>query len=193
MHAFDAPMHGKHINLRDFSSKYDARPADAAVDDCQGGTRQWNLFARLFPACSAGAMTFVYGQRREATDWGPEAALLHFFLAAFLPIRIYMRLCFPEKLQLVWPCLALHATVMLCAYPYDVEKVSIVVFCGVLVCDGFLVTRCVRARSLAANACTLLLLLNGVLCLLVYSNNSRLAASYYHASFALLCLAFLSF
>jgi hypothetical protein len=130
----------------------------------------------------------VYAQQGAARDWGPEAGLLHFFLAAFLPLRIYARLCFPEKTDVVWPSLALHAAVMLCAYPYDTERVSVVVFCGVLLCVGFYTSRRVRARSLAVNAFTLLLLLNALLALMVYANDHRLVVSYYHVSFALLCL-----
>ena len=152
MHVFDAPMHGKSMNLREFSSKYDPRTADVAADDCTTGAGSWTLFAWLFPVCTASAMTMVYGLRREATDWGPEAPVLHFFLAALLPLRIYTRLCFPEKMQCVWPSLALHCIVMLFAYPYDVERVSGVVFCSVLVADCFFMSRCVRGRSLAVNA-----------------------------------------
>jgi hypothetical protein len=189
MHAFDAPMHGKHMNLREFSSKYDPRTADVEVDECDRGACSWTLFARLFPVCGAGAMTSVYALRREATDWGPEAALIHFFLAVFLPLRIYVCLCFPDKTQPVWPSLALHATLMLFAYPYDVERVSVVVFCAVLLAAGLHTSRCVRTRSLAANAAAMLSLLNGVLCLIVYNNDSRLTGSYYHCSFVLLCLA----
>jgi hypothetical protein len=193
MHVFDAPMHGKSMNLREFSSKYDPRTADVAVDDCTTVAGSWTLFAWLFPVCTASAMTMVYGLRREATDWGAEAPVLHFFLAALLPLRIYARLCFPEKTQIVWPSLALHCIVMLFAYPYDVERVSGVVFCSVLLAAGFHATRYVRTRSLAANAATLLLLANGVLSLFVHTADSRASVSYYHCSFALLCLAFLSF
>lgn len=195
MHAFDAPMHGKQMNLREFSSKYDhdhdAQP-EAGADD-RGGSRRRNLLWRLFPACSASAMTSVYALRREATDWGPEAALLHFFLATFLPLRVYARLCSPDRTRAVWPGLALHASVMLFAYPYDTAAVSGVVFCAVLLCDGFYVGRSAGVRSLAANALTLLVLSNAVLCLIVYSRDSRLAASYYHASFASLCVLLVSF
>lgn len=195
MHVFDAPMHGKSMNLREFSSKYDPRPADVASagDDCTAGARSRTLFAWLFPVCTASAMTTVFGLRREATDWGPEAPVLHFFLAALLPLRIYTRLCLPEKTQVVWPSLALHVTLMLFAYPYDVERVSGVVFCSVLVADCCFMARCVRGRSLAANAATLVLLANGVLALVVQSADSRVSVSYYHWSFVLLCVAFLSF
>jgi len=193
MHVFDAPMHGKSMNLREFSSKYDPRTADVAADDCTTGAGSWALFAWLFPVCTASAMTMVYGLRREATDWGPEAPVLHFFLAALLPLRIYTRLCFPEKTQLVWPSLALYATVMLFAYPYDVERVSGVVFCAVLLADGLFMARFMRGRSLAANAATLLLLANGVLSLFVQNADSRVSVSYYHCSFALLCVVFFSF
>jgi hypothetical protein len=193
MHVFDAPMHGKSMNLREFSSKYDPRTADVAADDCTTGAGSWTLFAWLFPVCTASAMTMVYGLRREATDWGPEAPVLHFFLAALLPLRIYTRLCFPEKIQCVWPSLVLHCIVMLFAYPYDVERVSGVVFCSVFVADCFFMARCVRGRSLAANAATLLLLANGVLSLVVHNAESRVSVSYYHSSFVLLCIAFLSF
>ena len=193
MHVFDAPMHGKSMNLREFSSKYDPRTADVTADDCTTGAGSWTLFAWLFPVCTASAMTMVYGLRREATDWGPEAPVLHFFLAALLPLRIYTRLCFPEKMQCVWPSLALHCIVMLFAHPDDVERVSGVVFCSVLVADCFFMARCVRGRSLAVNAATLLLLANGVLSLVVHNADSLVSVSYYHCSFALLCLAFLSF
>lgn len=193
MHIFDAPMHGKNMNLREFSSKYDPRAADVAVDDCTTGAGSWTLFAWLFPVGAASAMTMVYGLRREAADWGPEAPVLLFFLAAMLPLRVYTRLCFPEKTQVVWPSVALHCVVMLFAYPYDVERVPTVVFCALLFAAGFHATRCVRTRSLAANAATLLLLANGVLSLVVHNADSRVSVSYYHASFALLCLAFLSF
>lgn len=193
MHIFDAPMHGKNMNLREFSSKYDPRTADVATDDCTTGAVSWTLFAWLFPVCTASAMTMVYGLRREATDWGPEAPVLHFFLAALLPLRIYTRLCFPEKTQLVWPSLALHCIVMLFAYPYDVERVSGVVFCSLLLATGFHASRCVRTRSLAVNAATLLLLASGVLSLFVLNADSRVSVSYYHCSFSLFCLAFLSF
>ena len=193
MHAFDAPMHGKQMNLREFSSKYEPRPVEADADECEAGTCSPTVFARVFPVCTAGAMTMVYALRREATDWGPEAALIHFFLAVFLPLRMYVCLSFADKTQPAWLCLALHATVMLFAYPYDVARVSGVVFCAVLLAAGFHASRCVRTRSLASNAAAMLALLNGVLCLMVYSNDSRLPASYYHCSFVLLCLALFSF
>jgi hypothetical protein len=189
MHAFDVPLHGKHISLREFSSKYDHdtnRPEEA-TDDCQGSTSHWTL-RRLFPVCGASAMTFVYALRRETTDWGPQAALLQFFLSVFLTLRIYARLYVAEKAHAVWPSLALYATVMLFAYPYDTEKASLVVYCALLLCAGFHSTRGVHGRSLAVNALTLLVLLNGVLCLMVCTHDNPVVYSYYHVSFASLCL-----
>jgi len=194
MHAFDAPLHGKHISLRDFSSKYDHEISreELVAQDCQAGTGHWTL-NRLFPACAAGVMTFVYALRRETTDWGPQAALLQFFLSAFLPLRIYVGVCSPERKHAVWPSLALYATVMLFAYPYDTEKASVVVFCALLLCAGFHASRSVNGRSLAANALTLLVLCNGVLCLMVCTHDNRVVDSYYHLSFASLCLFLVSF
>ena len=184
MHAFDAPLHGKHISMRDFSSKYDheVNREEEAVENYQGDIRNWTL-CRLFPVCGASVMTFVYGLRRETTDWGPQAALLHFFLSAFLPLRIYACLCVPERTHAVWPNLAIYVTVMLFAYPYDMQKASVVVFCALLLCTGFQATRCVKKRSLAANALTLFLLSNAVLCLMVCTHDSRVVDSYYHTSF----------
>lgn len=195
MHAFDAPLHGKHISLRDFSSKYDhdSRSEDAVADDNHADPRQRQALGRVLPVITASAMTLVHGQQGGARDWGPEADLLHFFLAAFLPLRIYARLRFPEKGAVVWPSLALHSTVMLCAYPYDTERVSVVVFCGVLLCAGYYSSCGVPARSLAVNALTLLVVLNAVLCLMVYTNDSRLVTSYYHLSFASLCVLLVLF
>lgn len=193
MHIFDAPMHGKSMNLREFSSKYDPRTADVAADDCATGAGSLALFAWLFPVGTASAMTMVYGLRRDATDWGPEAPVLLFFLAAVLPLRVYTCLCFPEQTYAVWPSVALHCVVMLFAYPYDVERVPGVVFCSLLAAASVFTARCVRGRSLVANAATLLLLANGVLSLVVQNADSRVSLSYYHASFALLCLVFLSF
>jgi len=193
MHAFDAPMHGKQMNLREFSSKYEPRPVEPEADECDAGTCSPTVFARLFPVSAAGAMTVVYALRREANDWGPEASLLHFFLAVFLPLRMYVCLAFADKTQPAWVCLALHATVMLFAYPYDVAQVSVVVFCAVLLAAGFHASRCLRTRSLAANAAAMLSLLNGGLCLVVYSNDSRLPVSYYHGSFVFLCTALFFF
>jgi hypothetical protein len=194
MHAFDAPLHGKHISLREFSNKYDhdVSRQEGSTDDFQGNPSHWTL-CRLFPVCGASVMTFVYGLRRETTDWGPQAALLHFFLSVFLTLRIYARLYAPEKTHAMWPSLALYATVMLFAYPYDTEKASVVVFCALLLCAGFYSTRCVHGRSLAANALTLLVLLNGLLCLVVCTQDSRVIDSYYHVSFASLCLFLVSF
>jgi len=182
MQSFDAPMHGKHISLRDFSMKFDhaARTEEAAGEE---HPHKRNSSWHVLSVCIASAMTVVHALQGGARDWGPEADLMHFFLAAFLPLRIYGRLCFPEKSESVWPSLALHVAVMLCAYPYDTERVSVVVFVGVLVYDGASASRRLRGRSLAWNAGTLLVLLNAVLCLLVYANDSGLVVSYYHASF----------
>jgi|LauGreDrversion2_2_1035103.scaffolds.fasta_scaffold40571_2 hypothetical protein len=190
MHAFDAPLHGKSINLRDFSHKYDhgARAEDAVDEDGHADHRQRQALWHALPVVTAIAMTLVHGQQGAARDWGPEADLLTFFLAAFLPLRIFARLRFPEKGAVAWPSLALHSTVMLCAYPYDTERVSVVVFCAVLLCVGFYTTRCVPTRSLALNAFTLLVILNAVLCLMVYANDSRLVVAYYHVSFSALCV-----
>jgi hypothetical protein len=197
MHIFDAPMHGKHINIRDFSSSskyaHSIHEQDTAVDDCQGGVHQKSRLWAVLSVFGASAMTLVYGQSVDASDWGPEAGLMHFFLAAFLPLRIYGRLSFPDKTHVVWPSLALHATVMLCAYPYERERVSVVLFCGVLLCVGFYGSLVVSLRSLAVNAATLLVILNAVLCLMVYASDSRLATPYYHASFFLLLILLLSF
>ena len=194
MHAFDAPLHGKHISLRDFSSKYDHEISREELDteNCQAGTGHWTS-NRLFPACGAGVMTFVYALRRETTDWGPQAALLQFFLSAFLPLRIYAHLRSTDRTYAVWPSMALYATVLLFAYPYDTEKASVVVFCVMLLCVGFQSSRCVHGRSLAANALTLLVLSNAVLCLMVCTQDTRVVDSYYHVSFASLCLFLVSF
>ena len=195
MYSFDAPMHGKSISIRDFSSKYVREPfeQDSVAEEGQGGTRHGSRWWDAFSVCGAGAMALVYAQRVEAGDWGPEAGLLHFFLAAFLPLRIYGRLCFPEKTYAVWPSLALHAIVMLCAYPYEGERVSGVVFGACVLCVGLYASAGAGLRSLAANAATLLVMLNAVLCLLVYANDRRLGSSYYHASFVLVCVALVSF
>lgn len=195
MHAFDAPLHGKHISLREFSNKYDhgTRAEDAVAEDSHADPRQRQALARALPVVIASVMTLVHGQQGAARDWGPEADLLHFFLAAFLPLRIYARLSFPEKGAVVWPSLVLHSTVMLCAYPYDTERASVVVFCGVLLCAGFYSSCGVPARSLAVNALSLLVILNAVLCLMVYANDNRLVTSYYHFSFASLCILLMLF
>jgi hypothetical protein len=198
MYVFDAPMHGKSISTRDFSSKYVREPyeQDAAAEDGQGGARHGSRWWDAFSVCGAGAMALVHAQRVGAGDVGPEAGLLHFFLAAFLPLRIYGRLCFsafPERTYAVWPSLALHATVMLCAYPYERERVSAVVFGACVLCVGLHASAGFGLRSLAANAATLLVMLNAVLCLLVYANDSRLGSSYYHASFVAACVALASF
>jgi hypothetical protein len=188
MHAFDAPLHGKHISLREFSNKYDHEMSreEETADDCQGGSAHRTL-CYLFPACGATAMTLAYGLRRETTDWGPQAALLHFFLSVFLTLRIYARLSAPDRTYPVWPSLALYVTVMLFAYPYDTEKASVVVFFALLSCAAFHGTRCVNGRSLATNALTLLVLCNGVLCLMVCTHDNPVVDSYYHFSFASLC------
>ena len=96
MHAFDAPLHGKHINLRDFSSKYDhgARTEDVAAEE---DPRKQHALWHALPVCVASVMTLVHAAQTETKDWGPEAGLMHFFLAAFLPLRIYARLSFPER------------------------------------------------------------------------------------------------
>jgi hypothetical protein len=187
MHAFDAPLHGKHINLREFSSKYDhgARTEDVTAEE---DPRKSQALWHALPVCIASVMTLVHGAQTDAKDWGPEAGLLHFFLAAFLPLRIYARLSLPEKGVVVWPSLALHFIVMMFAYPYDTERVSVVLFCAVLMCVGFYTSRCVPTRPLAVNAFTLLVILNAVLCLMVYANDNRLVVSYYHVSFSALCL-----
>jgi hypothetical protein len=194
MYAFDAPLHGKHISLRDFSSKYDHEISreEEIADDCQGGTVDRTLY-RLFPACGASAMTFVYALRREITDWGPQAALLQFFLSVFLTLRIYSRLYVPDKTHAIWPSLVLYITVMLFAYPYEMEKASVVVFCVLLFCAGFHSIRCVQGRSLAVNAMTLMLLLNGLLCLVVSTQDNPVIDSYYHISCSSLCLLLVSF
>jgi hypothetical protein len=194
MHVFDAPMHGKHISLRDFSNKYEqvARQDDVDGEDCHAGLQKKNLWWHVFPSCAACAMTFVYARQAEVRDWGPQASLFHFFLAAFLPLRIYGRLFCLDKTHVVWPCLALHVAVMLCAYPYETERVSTVVFVGVLLCGGFYASESVRVRSLAANAATLLVILNAVLCLMVYANDRQLASTYYHVSFALIFFNFIA-
>lgn len=195
MLAFDAPLHGKHMNLRDFSGRYEslAKTDDAGADDGRADLRQRSALWHALPACVALAMTLVHGLETGASDWGPEAGLLHFFLAAFLPLRIYARLCLPEKGVLVWPSLALFASVMLFAYPYETERASVVVFCGVLLCVGYFASRGVVARSLAVNALTLMVMLNAVLCLMVYVNDSRLVVTYFHVSFGALCVLLVLF
>lgn len=194
MYAFDAPLHGKNISLREFSNKYDHEVSkeDGVTDDCQGGAGLWTL-CRAFPACGATAMTLIYGLRRETTDWGPQAALLHFFLSAFLPLRIYASVCVPDKTCAVWPSLVLYLMVMLFAYPYEKEKASIVVFCCLLLSTGFHATRNVHGRSLASNSLTLFLLLNAVLCLMVSTQENRVMDSYYHVTFVSLCIFQVSF
>jgi len=198
MQAFDAPMHGKLMNLREFSSKYDRETVpDEKADDGHGGARRRGVMWRVFPVYGASALTLIYALRREATDWGPAAALLHFFVAAFLPLRAYARVCVErtpaERTHAVLPLVALFAVVMLFAYPYDTATVAGVVFCAVLVCDGVYATRSARARSLAANALTLLVCSNAVLCLMVYRRGSALVEPYYHTSFAALCALLASF
>lgn len=194
MHAFDAPLHGKHISLREFSNKYDHEKSreDETADECHVGLSDWTS-CRLFPACGASAMTLVYALRRETTDWGPQAALLQFFLSAFLTLRMYASVCVADRTHAVWPSLVLYVAVMLFAYPYDMEKASVVVFCALLLCAGIHGTRCVRGRSLAANALTLMVLCNGVLCLMVCTLDSPVVDSYYHASFASLMIFLVSF
>ncbi len=191
MHAFDAPMHGKHISMREFASK--APPDAAGGDDCRGGARKRSVLWRLFPVCAAGAVTLVFALQREAADWGPEAALLHVFLAAFLPLRVHARVRAGERASAVWPSAALLVALLVCARPYDTETVPGVLFVALLLCDCLHVARGARVRSLAANALTLLVLSNAVLCVLVYRGESRLSASYYHASFAALCALLVSF
>jgi uncharacterized membrane protein HdeD (DUF308 family) len=199
MQAFDAPMHGKHMNLREFSSKFDreALTEEKTDDDCHGGARRRGLVWRLLPVCGASALTIVFALRREATDWGPEAALLHYFIAMFLPLRMYARVCWErssaERTQAGWLALALLAVVMLFAYPYDTATVAGAVFGAVLLCDGVYAARSARARPLAANALTLLVLSNALLSLMVYRHESPLAASWYHTSFASLCALLVSF
>jgi hypothetical protein len=195
MLAFDAPLHGKQMNFRDFSGRYDhlSKTEDAGSDDGHADLRQRSAVWHALPGCIALAITLVHGLETDASDWGPEAGLLHFFLAVFLPLRIYARLSLPEKGAVVWPSLALHASVMLFAYPYETERASVVVFCGVLLCVGYFASRGVVARSLVVNALTLMVLLNAVLCLMVYVNDSRLVVSYFHVSFAALCLLLVLF
>jgi hypothetical protein len=72
---------------------------------------------------------------------------------------------------------------MLFAYPYETERASFVVFCIILLCVGYFASRGVVARSLTVNSLTLMVLLNAVLCLMVYVNDSRLVVSYFHVSF----------
>ncbi len=198
MQAFDAPMHGKHINLREFSSKYDRdTPTDATADDLHGGVRRRGLLWRVFPVGGACALTLVYSLRREAADWGPEAALMHFFVAVFLPLRVYARVSSErtnaERTHAVWPAVAVFAAVVFLAYPYDTETVAGAVFCAMLLCDGVYAGRSARVRSLAANALTLLVLANALLSLMVFRRGDPLAASWYHASFASLCALLASF
>jgi hypothetical protein len=99
MLTFDAPLHGKHMNLRDFSDRYEtlSKTDDTVADDGRSDLRQRIALWHALPACVTLTMTIVHGLETGTTEWGPETGLLHFFLSVFLPLLIYTLMCLPEK------------------------------------------------------------------------------------------------
>lgn len=189
MNVFDVPLHGKNISLRDFSSKVESRGDSAGTDAAKvlrpGSTANGML-------CAA-AMTLMYGVQRTAPDWDPVAGYVHFFLAAYLPMHVYARLTCGAKQRAVWPAVALHASVMLFAYPYDRAEISSALFFALTVLDVIFTVRFADDALPGRHILAVCVILNAVLCLTVSVLHAAKIAWFYNASFVALFALFVSF
>jgi hypothetical protein len=191
MNVFDVALHGKNISLRDFSGKVEAR--DSAGADAPNRAAVPRPGSTAHAMLCAAAMTLAYGVQRAAPDWDPLAGYVHFFLAAYLPMHVYARLTCGAKQAAVWPAVALHASVMLFAYPYDRAEISGGLFCALTALDAIFTVRLPDGVVLGRHILAVCVLLNALLCLTVTALHAANIVWFYNASFFALFALFVSF
>ena len=192
MNVFDVALHGKNISLRDFTGKVEAR-GDGAADAPHRAAAVQRPAATAHAMLCAAALTLAYGMQRAAQDWDPLAGYVHFFLAAYLPLHVYARLTCGAKQVAVWPAVALHASVMLFAYPYDRADIPGGLFCALTVLDAIFAVRVPDGVVLGRHILAVCVILNAVLCLTVTVLHAAKIEWFYNASFLALFVFFVSF
>ena len=193
MNVFDVALHGKNISLRDFSGKVESRGDSAGTDAAHRGANVLRPGPTVHGMLCAFAMTLLYGMQRTPPDWDPLAGYVHFFLAAYLPMHVYARLTCGAKQLAVWPAVALHASVMVFAYPYDRAEISSGLFCALTLLDAIFTVRFPDGALPGRHVLTVCVILNAVLCLTVYVLHAAKIVWFYNLSFLALFALFVSF
>lgn len=119
--AFDIPIHTKNISTRDFA----VRPEHG--NDPPPGRKERQTHPTMHGAASllAACMTVWYALQESLADGMHVASCIHFYVSALLPLLLYDHILAPSHGKNMWALVAVHAGVMLFAYPYDRAFVSI--------------------------------------------------------------------
>jgi hypothetical protein len=193
MNVFDVTLHGKNISLRDFSAKAESRGESTGADAPYRGAGVFRMNPTVNGLLVAFAMTLIYAMQHPATDWSPLAGYVHFFLASYLPLHVYGRLTCSVKQFAVWPAVALHASVMLFAYPYDRAEISSRLFFALTLLNVIFTVRFSDAVLIGRHIIAVCVILNALLCLTVYMLHAAEIVWYYNLSFFALFALFVSY
>ena len=138
-------------------------------------------------AILAACLTVWFALQESLADGVRVASCIHFYVSALLPLLLYDHILAPARSKNVWALLAVHAGVMLFAFPFGREVVSVRLHVLVLVLGLVLAHR----QGQRGWQCLLALAASGNSALSVYALAQHPAAAvlYYHVSFALLFAA----
>lgn len=187
--AFDIPIHTKNISTRDFA----VRPEHQHQQHPHQHQKERPAHPPMHPpllgaaALLAAGLTVWFALQESLADGMRVASCIHFYVSALLPLLLYDHILAPARSKNMWALLAVHAGVMLFAYPYGRAVVSARLHVLVLVLGLVLAHRqahrgwrCLLALAASANSAVSLYAL---------AQNPAAAFLYYHVSFALLFAA----
>jgi hypothetical protein len=125
--AFDIPIHTKNISTRDFAVRTERsermdHPQHPQQHQKERQTIQPPMLgaAALLAACA----TVWFALQESLADGMRLAPCMHFYVSALLPLLLYDHILAPARSKNMWALLAVHAGVMLFAFPFARASVS---------------------------------------------------------------------
>lgn len=185
--AFDIPIHTKNISTRDFAVRTERPEHQQHPQQHQKErpTIQPPMLgaAALLAAC----LTVWFALQESLADGMRVAPCMHFYVSALLPLLLYDHILAPARSKNMWALLAVHAGVMIFAFPFGRAFVSARLHVLVL---GLCL---VLAHGQAHRGWRFLLALaaaaNSAVSVYAHAQHPAAAFLYYHFSFALLFAA----
>jgi len=188
--AFDIPIHTKNISTRDFAVRPENHPQHPQHSQHQ---KERPAHTSMQPPMLGAAallvafLTVWFALQEALADGMRVASCMHFYVSALLPLLLYDHILAPARSRNMWALLAVHAGVMLFAFPFARASVSArlhVLVLGLVLClahrQAHRGWRFVLALAAAANSAASVYAL---------AHFPAAAFLYYHVSFALLFAA----